>query len=45
MLMLSKLMGSKISFILLKFLQSIKIKKKQHKYKLYILVINLILKN
>jgi type III secretory pathway component EscU len=36
-------MGSKASIVLLKFLQSINIKK-QHKYKPYILVINLILK-
>jgi hypothetical protein len=42
--MLSKLMGSKASLVLLKFLQSINMKK-QHEYKLYILVINLILKN
>ena len=42
--MLSKLMESKTSIVLLKFLQSINMKKK-HEYKLYILVINLILKN
>jgi len=42
--MLSKLMGSKASLILLKFLQSINMKK-QHEYKPYILVINLSLKN
>jgi type III secretory pathway component EscU len=41
--MLSRLMRSKSSLILLKFLQSINIKKK-HEYKPYILVINLILK-
>jgi len=44
-LMLSRLMESKTSLILLKFLQSINMKKKQHEYKPYILVINLILKN
>ena len=45
--MLSRLMGSKAPLVLLKFLQSInmKKKKKQHEYKPYILVINLILKN
>jgi hypothetical protein len=37
-------MESKAFFILLKFLQSINIKKKQHEYKPYILMINLILK-
>jgi hypothetical protein len=42
---LSWLMGFKAFLILLKFLQSINLKKKQHEYKLYILVINLILKN
>jgi hypothetical protein len=42
--MLSRLIGSKVSLVLLKFLQSINIKK-QHEYKPYILVINLILKN
>ena len=41
--MLSRLIGSKASIILLKFLQIINMKKK-HEYKLYILVINLILK-
>ena len=43
--MLSRLMGSKASLDLLKFPQSINFKKKQHEYKPYILVINLILKN
>ena len=43
--MLSRLMRSKTSLVLLKFLQSINLKKKQHEYKSYILVINLILKN
>jgi len=38
-------MKSKASIVLLKFLQSINMKKKQHEYKPYILVINLILKN
>ena len=42
--MLSSLVESKASLILLKFLQNINMKK-QHEYKLYILVINLILKN
>ena len=42
--MLSRLMESKASIVLLKFLQSINMKK-QHEYKPYILVINLILKN
>jgi hypothetical protein len=42
--MLSGLIGSKASIVLLKFLQSIKIKKK-HEYKPYILVINLIYTN
>jgi len=42
--MLSRLMESKVFFVLLKFLQSINIKK-QHEYKSYILVTNLILKN
>ena len=36
---------SKASLILLKFLQSINMKKKKHEYKPYILVINQILKN
>jgi len=44
MSMLSRLVESKVSLILLKFLHSIKMKKK-HEYKPYILVINLILKN
>jgi hypothetical protein len=43
--MLLRLIGSKTSFVLLKFLYSINMEKKQHEYKLYILVINLILKN
>ena len=43
--MLLRLIESKVSLVLLKFLQSINIKKKQHEYKPYILVINLILKN
>jgi len=43
--MLSKLMEYKASLILLKFLQCINMEKKQHEYKSYILVINLILKN
>jgi len=43
--MLSRLMGFKTSIIFLKFLQSINMKKKQHEYKSYILVINPILKN
>jgi len=43
--MLSRLMESKASIVLLKFLQSINMKKKQHEYKPYILMINLILKN
>ena len=38
-------MKSKASLVLLKFLQTINMKKKQHEYKPYILVINLILKN
>jgi hypothetical protein len=44
MSLLSRLTESKASLILLKFLQSINLKKK-HEYKPYILVINLILKN
>jgi hypothetical protein len=43
--MLLRLIESKVSLVLLKFLQSINIKKKQHEYKPYILMINLILKN
>jgi len=42
--MLSKLMRSKVSLVLLKFVQSINMKK-QDGYKPYILVINLSLKN
>ena len=36
--MLSRIMGSKASLILLKFLQSINLKKQQHEYKLYIYI-------
>jgi hypothetical protein len=43
--MLSRLIGSKASLVLLKFLKGINMKKQQHEYKSYILVINLILKN
>jgi hypothetical protein len=43
--MLSRWIESKAFLVLLKFLQNINMKKKQHEYKLYILVINLILKN
>jgi hypothetical protein len=45
MSMLSRLMESKAFLVLPKFLQSINMKKKQHEYKSYMLVINLILKN
>ena len=43
--MLLRLMELKASLVLFKLLQSINMKKKQHEYKPYILVINLILKN
>ena len=43
--MLSRLMKFKASLVLLEFLQSINMKKNQHEYKPYILVINLILRN
>ena len=40
--MLSKLMEFKASIVLLKFLKKINMKKQQHEYKPYILVINLL---